>query len=70
MRDWGGYAPEYVDAMWRMLQCDTPDDYVVATGEGVSVRQFLEYAFEHVGLDWREYVATTRSTNAPARWTR
>ncbi|MYQ79572.1 MULTISPECIES: GDP-mannose 4,6-dehydratase [unclassified Streptomyces] len=55
VRDWG-YAPEYVDAMWRMLQCDTPDDYVVATGEGVSVRQFLEYAFEHAGLDWREYV--------------
>lgn len=42
--------------MWRMLQCDTPDDYVVATGEGVSVRQFLEYAFEHAGLDWREHV--------------
>ncbi|MFG3405136.1 GDP-mannose 4,6-dehydratase [Streptomyces sp. NPDC048142] len=55
VRDWG-YAPEYVDAMWRMLQCDTPDDYVVATGEGVSVRQFLEFAFEHAGLDWREHV--------------
>ncbi|NED82241.1 GDP-mannose 4,6-dehydratase [Streptomyces sp. SID11233] len=55
VRDWG-YAPEYVDAMWRMLQCDAPDDYVVATGEGVSVRQFLEYAFEHAGLDWREHV--------------
>lgn len=55
IRDWG-YAPEYVDAMWRMLQCDTPDDYVVATGEGVSVRQFLEFAFEHAGLDWAEHV--------------
>ncbi|MFJ9506098.1 GDP-mannose 4,6-dehydratase [Streptomyces anulatus] len=55
VRDWG-YAPEYVDAMWRMLQCDTPDDYVVATGEGVSVRRFLEFAFEHAGLDWREHV--------------
>ncbi|WP_097871998.1 GDP-mannose 4,6-dehydratase [Streptomyces sp. rh34] len=55
VRDWG-YAPEYVDAMWRMLQCDTPDDYVVATGEGVSVRQFLEFAFEHAELDWREHV--------------
>lgn len=55
VRDWG-YAPEYVEAMWRMLQCDTPDDYVVATGEGVSVRQFLEYAFEHAGLDWTEHV--------------
>ncbi|MEU5717349.1 GDP-mannose 4,6-dehydratase [Streptomyces sp. NPDC020403] len=55
VRDWG-YAPEYVDAMWRMLQCDTPDDYVVATGEGVSVRQFVEFAFEHAGLDWAEHV--------------
>ncbi|MGW8887015.1 GDP-mannose 4,6-dehydratase [Streptomyces sp. NPDC055749] len=55
VRDWG-YAPEYVDAMWRMLQCDSPDDYVVATGEGVSVREFLECAFEHAGLDWREHV--------------
>ncbi|MFH9136624.1 GDP-mannose 4,6-dehydratase [Streptomyces sp. NPDC017524] len=55
VRDWG-YAPEYVDAMWRMLQCDTPDDYVVATGEGVSVRQFVEFAFAHAGLDWHEHV--------------
>ncbi|WP_299538495.1 GDP-mannose 4,6-dehydratase [uncultured Streptomyces sp.] len=55
VRDWG-YAPEYVDAMWRMLQRDTPDDYVVATGQGVSVRQFLEHSFEHAGLDWREHV--------------
>ncbi|MFF7359502.1 GDP-mannose 4,6-dehydratase [Streptomyces sp. NPDC008125] len=55
VRDWG-YAPEYVDAMWRMLQRDTPDDYVVATGEGVSVRQFLEHSFDHAGLDWREHV--------------
>ncbi|MDQ0987682.1 GDP-mannose 4,6-dehydratase [Streptomyces sp. V2I9] len=55
VRDWG-YAPEYVDAMWRMLQCDSPDDYVVATGEGVSVREFLEFSFEHAGLDWAEHV--------------
>ncbi|OCC11853.1 GDP-mannose 4,6-dehydratase [Streptomyces sp. PTY087I2] len=55
VRDWG-YAPEYVDAMWRMLQCDTPDDFVIATGEGVTVREFLEFAFEHAGLDWREHV--------------
>ncbi|MFD4027698.1 GDP-mannose 4,6-dehydratase [Streptomyces sp. NPDC058576] len=55
VRDWG-YAPEYVDAMWRMLQCDAPDDFVIATGEGVSVRQFLEFSFEHAGLDWREHV--------------
>ncbi|MFF7332459.1 GDP-mannose 4,6-dehydratase [Streptomyces sp. NPDC090306] len=55
VRDWG-YAPEYVDAMWRMLQRDTPDDYVVATGEAATVRQFLEVAFAHVDLDWAEFV--------------
>jgi GDPmannose 4,6-dehydratase len=55
VRDWG-YAPEYVEAMWQMLQRDTPDDYVVATGEATTVRQFLEVAFSHAGLDWAEYV--------------
>lgn len=55
VRDWG-YAPEYVDAMWRMLQQDEPTDYVVATGVPATVRQFLETAFGHAGLDWREYV--------------
>ncbi|MFE2431431.1 GDP-mannose 4,6-dehydratase [Streptomyces sp. NPDC059373] len=55
VRDWG-YAPEYVEAMWRMLQRDQPDDYVVATGEAATVRQFLEVAFAHAGLDWAEYV--------------
>jgi GDPmannose 4,6-dehydratase len=55
VRDWG-YAPEYVEAMWRMLQHDQPDDYVVATGEAATVRQFLEVAFAHAGLDWAEYV--------------
>ena len=54
-RDWG-YAPEYVEAMWLMLQQDKPDDYVIGTGETHSVREFVELAFEHVGLDWREYV--------------
>lgn len=54
-RDWG-YAPEYVEAMWRMLQKDEPDDYVVATGEGHSVQEFLEEAFGLLDLDWREYV--------------
>ncbi len=54
-RDWG-YAKEYVEAMWLMLQQDEPDDYVVATGETHSVREFLEVAFGHVGLDWRQYV--------------
>jgi GDPmannose 4,6-dehydratase len=55
VRDWG-YAPEYVEAMWRMLQRDEPDDYVVATGEAATVRQFVEVAFAHAGLDWSEYV--------------
>ena len=54
-RDWG-YAPEYVEAMWRMLQQDRPGDYVVGTGETHSVQEFLESAFEYAGLDWRRYV--------------
>jgi GDPmannose 4,6-dehydratase len=55
-RDWG-FAGDYVDAMWRMLQQEEPDDYVVATGESHTVREFVEAAFERVGLDWREHVA-------------
>jgi GDPmannose 4,6-dehydratase len=54
-RDWG-YAPEYVAAMWRMLQQDSPDDYVVATGESHSVREFAALAFSLAGLDYREHV--------------
>jgi GDPmannose 4,6-dehydratase len=54
-RDWG-YAKEYVDVMWLMLQQDEPDDYVVATGETHSVREFLEEAFGLAGLDWKKYV--------------
>lgn len=54
-RDWG-YAPEYVDAMWRMLQLETPRDIVLATGRLMSLRQLLEAAFNHVGLDWQEHV--------------
>lgn len=54
-RDWG-YAPEYVEGMWRMLQVDEPEDYVLATGVGHTVREFLETAFAHAGLDWREHV--------------
>lgn len=54
-RDWG-YAKDYVEAMWRMLQQDQPDDYVVATGETRSVRDFLEEAFSHLGLNYEEYV--------------
>lgn len=54
-RDWG-YAKEYVEAMWLMLQQDKPDDYVVATGETHSIREFLDLAFGHVKLDWKKYV--------------
>jgi GDPmannose 4,6-dehydratase len=54
-RDWG-FAGDYVDAMWRMLQADRPDDYVVATGEAHSVREFLELTFERLDLDWRRHV--------------
>jgi GDPmannose 4,6-dehydratase len=54
-RDWG-YAREYVEAMWLMLQQDKPDDYVIATGETHSVEEFLTEAFSQVNLDWREYV--------------
>lgn len=54
-RDWG-YAPEYTEAMWRMLQADEPADYVIGTGETHSVRQFVEEAFAAVDLDWKEFV--------------
>lgn len=55
IRDWG-YAPEYVEGMWRMLQVDEPDDYVLATGVGITVREFLQTAFGHAGLDWKKHV--------------
>ncbi|KIQ11770.1 MULTISPECIES: GDP-mannose 4,6-dehydratase [unclassified Rhodococcus (in: high G+C Gram-positive bacteria)] len=55
IRDWG-YAPEYVEGMWRMLQADEPEDFVLATGGNYSVRDFLTTAFEHAGLDWEEHV--------------
>jgi len=54
-RDWG-FAGDYVEAMWRMLQQDTPDDYVVATGESISIRDFLGLAFERLDLDWQKHV--------------
>ena len=59
-RDWG-YAGDYVRAMWLMLQADEPDDYVVATGEAHTVEEFVAAAFDHVGLDWREYVKRDES---------
>lgn len=55
VRDWG-YAPEYVEAMWRMLQVDNPNDFVVATGTNYTVKDFLQFSFEHVGLDWQKFV--------------
>ena len=54
-RDWG-YAKEFVEAMWLMLQQPEPDDYVIATNETHSVREFLEHAFAHAGLKWEDYV--------------
>ncbi|MBV9107570.1 MAG: GDP-mannose 4,6-dehydratase [Verrucomicrobia bacterium] len=64
-RDWG-YAPEYVEGMWLMLQQDEPDDYVLATNETHSVREFVEHAFAHVDLDWKEYVRYDKRYERPA----
>ncbi|MEM3445684.1 MAG: GDP-mannose 4,6-dehydratase [Thermoplasmata archaeon] len=65
-RDWG-YAPEYVEAMWLMLQQDKPDDYVIATGETHTVREFVELAFEYAGIDnWEKYVKTDPKFYRPA----
>lgn len=65
VRDWG-YAPEYVEAMWLMLQQDTPDDYVIATGEAHSVREFADVAFARVGLNWEDYVETDPRYERPS----
>jgi GDPmannose 4,6-dehydratase len=59
-RDWG-YAPDYVEAMWLMLQQDEPADYVIATGELHSVGELVELAFAHAGLDWRAHVRVDES---------
>lgn len=64
-RDWG-YAPEYVDAMWRMLQQDSPDDYVVGTGQNHSVQDWVEAAFATIGKDWREHVVQDPALFRPA----
>ena len=64
-RDWG-FAGDYVEAMWRMLQQDAPDDYVVATGETHEVREFCEVAFQHVGLDYRDHVVQDERFMRPA----
>lgn len=64
-RDWG-FSPEYVEAMWFMLQQDELDDYVIGTGETHTVKEFLEEAFGYVGLDWQEYVETDPLYYRPA----
>ncbi len=64
-RDWG-FAGDYVEAMWRMLQQETPDDYVVATGETHPVQELVEIAFGHIGLDWKEYVVQDPAFYRPA----
>jgi len=65
--DWG-YAKEYVEAMWLMLQQEKPDDYVIATNEAHPVREFLEVAFSHVGLDWKNTSKLIRVTIARQKW--
>ncbi len=64
-RDWG-FAGDYVEAMWLMLQQDEPDDYVIATGETHSVRELCEVAFDHVGLAWAEHVSIDERFLRPA----
>jgi GDPmannose 4,6-dehydratase len=64
-RDWG-FAGDYVDAMWRMLQCDEPSDFVVSTDETHSVREFCEVAFGHVGLEWSDHVVIDERFFRPA----
>lgn len=64
-RDWG-YAQDYVKAMWMMLQQDTPDDYVIATGKTHSVREFVQAAFGFVGLNWQEYIVLDEKLYRPA----
>ena len=64
-RDWG-YAGDYIKAMWLMLQQDTPEDYVIATGETHTVQEFVEVAFRHVDLDWQDYVIIDEKLYRPA----
>jgi len=64
IRDWG-YAKEYVESMWLMLQQEQPSDYVVATGVGATVRDFVEVSFTHVGLDWKDFVEVDKKYQRP-----
>lgn len=65
VRDWG-WAPEYVEAMWLMLQQDEPDDFVIATGEAYGLEEFVDQAFKVAGLDWRDHVVVDKSLFRPA----
>lgn len=65
VRDWG-YAPEYVEAMWLMLQADSPGDFVVATGTDYTVKDFLKFSFECAGLEWEKYVEFDEKYLRPA----
>ena len=64
-RDWG-WAPEYVDAMWRMLQQEIPQDFVIATGTTLSLKEFVKTVFDHLDLDWRAYVKTDQRFYRPS----
>jgi GDPmannose 4,6-dehydratase len=64
VRDWG-YAKEYVESMWLMLQQDKPSDYVVATGVGATVKDFVEASFSHAGLNWEDHVETDQKYIRP-----
>jgi GDPmannose 4,6-dehydratase len=64
-RDWG-FAGDYVEAMWLMLQQDTPDDYVIATGETHTVKELVQVAFDHAGLDWEKHVKLDPAFIRPA----
>ena len=59
IRDWG-WAPEYVEAMWLMLQQEAPENYIIATGKSHSLQQFVEIVFEELNLDWKKYVHTNK----------
>jgi len=63
-RDWG-YAPEYVEAMWLMLQQEKPEDYVIATNETHTIKEFLNIAFDYVGLNWENYISVNEKFIRP-----
>lgn len=64
IRDWG-WAPEYVEAMWRMLQIEQPEDFIIATGKSVSLEHFIALAFEELGLFWKDHVDTSKTLHRP-----